>query len=83
MTLANRGIDRDPAKEVVPEVVTLACSSQEGGRPLESPAARQEKLPNYPVIAVVGFLAAGVSFAWWSGSNISQLFANEQIRRGQ
>jgi GlpG protein len=77
------GDERDSLRQEDPQAATLSPTSRESGRASESTVARQEKLPNYPVIAVGGFLAAGVSYAWWSGSNISQLFANAEIRRGE
>jgi membrane associated rhomboid family serine protease len=77
------GDERDSLRQQDPQAATLPPTSHESGRAIESTVARQEKLPNYPVIALVGFLAAGVSFAWWNGSNISQLVENAEIRRGQ
>src|SRR5215472_11131092 len=44
---------------------------------------RWKEIPNYPVIFGVGLLAAGVTIAWWLGANISPLFENAEIRRGQ
>ena len=76
------GDERDPLSQEASHPATLS-TAEGSGRTIESPVARQEKLPNYPVIALVGFLAVGVSFAWWNGSNISQLFENAEIRRGQ
>ncbi len=77
------GDERDPLSQEASHAATLSTIAAESGRTIESPVARQEKLPNYPVIALVGFLAAGVSLAWWNGSNISQLFENAEIRCGQ
>jgi membrane associated rhomboid family serine protease len=42
-----------------------------------------KELPKYPVIAGIGLLSIGVTVAWWSGTNISFLFENAEIRRGQ
>jgi hypothetical protein len=64
------GDERDSLRQPDPQGATLSPIFQESGQASLSTVARQEKLPNYPVIAVVGFLAAGASFAWWSGSNI-------------
>jgi len=44
---------------------------------------RWTDIPNYPVIAGIGVLAAAVTIAWWRGANISDLFASGEIRRGQ
>jgi GlpG protein len=35
------------------------------------------------VISGIALLAVGVTIAWWSGTNISSLFENAEIRRGQ
>ena len=42
-----------------------------------------KEIPQYPVISGVALLAVGVTIAWWSGTNISPLFENAEIRRGQ
>jgi membrane associated rhomboid family serine protease len=42
-----------------------------------------KEIPQYPVITGVALIAAGLTLAWWTGSNISALFANAEIRRGQ
>jgi len=48
-----------------------------------SSAPSWKELPKYPVIAGIGLLSIGVTVAWWSGTNISFLFENAEIRRGQ
>jgi GlpG protein len=40
-------------------------------------------IPRYPVISGIAFLATAVTIAWWSGKNISLLFENAEIRRGE
>lgn len=42
-----------------------------------------KEIPKYPVISGIALLAVGVTIAWWSGTNISPLFENAEIRRGQ
>lgn len=42
-----------------------------------------KEIPKYPVISGIALLAVGVTIAWWTGSNISSLFENAEIRRGQ
>jgi membrane associated rhomboid family serine protease len=42
-----------------------------------------KEIPKYPVICGIALLAVGVTIAWWSGTNISPLFENAEIRRGQ
>jgi len=42
-----------------------------------------KEIPKYPVVVGVGLLAIGVTLAWWTGTNISSLFENAEIRRGQ
>src|SRR5262249_49771910 len=42
-----------------------------------------KEFPRYPVVSGVAQLAVGVTIAWWSGINISPLFENAEIRRGQ
>jgi len=44
---------------------------------------RWKEIPNYPVISGIAVLAIGVTIAWWAGTNISPLFENAEIRRGQ
>jgi membrane associated rhomboid family serine protease len=44
---------------------------------------RWKEIPQYPVVLGVALLATGVTVAWWTGKNISPLFANAEIRRGQ
>jgi membrane associated rhomboid family serine protease len=44
---------------------------------------RWKEIPNYPVVSGVAILAVGVTIAWWTGTNISPLFENAEIRRGQ
>ena len=44
---------------------------------------RWREIPKYPVIFGIALLATGVTAAWWTGTNISPLFENAQIRRGQ
>ncbi len=42
-----------------------------------------KEIPEYPVISGLTLLAAGVTIAWWTGTNISPLIENAEIRRGQ
>jgi len=42
-----------------------------------------KEIPKYPVVFGIALLATGVTVAWWTGTNISPLFENAQIRRGQ
>lgn len=42
-----------------------------------------KEIPKYPVITGIAILAVGVTTAWWTGTNISILFENAEIRRGQ
>jgi membrane associated rhomboid family serine protease len=50
---------------------------------------RRPKIPgwrdvvHYPVIVTIGLIAIVVTLAWWGGSNVSILFGNAEIRRGQ
>jgi len=44
---------------------------------------RWKEIPKYPVISGIALLAVGVTIAWWAGTNISPLFENAEIRRGQ
>jgi GlpG protein len=44
---------------------------------------RWKEIPKYPVVFGVALLAIGVTLAWWTGTNISSLVENAQIRRGQ
>lgn len=44
---------------------------------------RWKEIPKYPVVLGIALLATGVTIAWWTGANISLLFENAQIRRGQ
>jgi len=44
---------------------------------------RWTEIPKYPVTVGIGLLAAAVTFAWWGGANISDLFPSAEIRRGQ
>ena len=44
---------------------------------------RWKEIPNYPVISGIAVLAVGVTIAWWTGTNISSLFEDAEIRRGQ
>jgi membrane associated rhomboid family serine protease len=44
---------------------------------------RWKEIPNFPVISGIAVLALGVTIAWWAGTNISPLFENAEIRRGQ
>ena len=42
-----------------------------------------KEIPNYPVITGIAILSIGVTITWWTGANISPLFANAEIRRGE
>jgi membrane associated rhomboid family serine protease len=42
-----------------------------------------KEIPKYPVVAGFAILAVAVTVAWWTGTNISFLFENAKIRRGQ
>jgi GlpG protein len=42
-----------------------------------------KEIPNYPVIVSIALLSVGVTIAWWAGVNVSPLFENAEIRRGQ
>jgi membrane associated rhomboid family serine protease len=44
---------------------------------------RWKEVPKYPVITGITILAIVVTIAWWTGTNISPLFENAEIRRGQ
>jgi len=44
---------------------------------------RWKEVPRYPVISCIAVLAVVVTIAWWTGKNISPLFENAEIRRGQ
>jgi membrane associated rhomboid family serine protease len=46
-------------------------------------APQWSEIPKYPVIAGVGLLAIVVTVTWWAGVDISFLFDNAEIRRGQ
>jgi membrane associated rhomboid family serine protease len=46
-------------------------------------APKWTEFPRYPVIASTAVLAIVVTIAWWSKVNISPLFANAMIRRGE
>ncbi|MGH6800358.1 MAG: rhomboid family intramembrane serine protease, partial [Methylocella sp.] len=46
-------------------------------------APKLTELPRYPVIAGTAALAVGVTIAWWAKIDISPLFANAEIRRGE
>jgi membrane associated rhomboid family serine protease len=41
------------------------------------------EFPKYPVIAAVAISAIAVTIAWWAKADISALFENAEIRRGQ
>jgi len=45
--------------------------------------AKWNEISKYPVVSGVALLAVGVTIAWWTGTNISPLFENAEIRRGQ
>ena len=40
-------------------------------------------IPKYPVVISVALVATGLTIAWWSGTSMSGLFENAEIRRGQ
>ncbi len=42
-----------------------------------------KEIPKYPIVFGIALLATGVTVAWWTGTNISPLFENAEIRRGQ
>lgn len=42
-----------------------------------------KEIPKYPVISGITILAIGVTIAWWTGTSISPLLENAEIRRGQ
>lgn len=44
---------------------------------------KSKEIPKYPVIAGIALLALGVTIAWWAGKDVSSLFENAEIRRGQ
>jgi membrane associated rhomboid family serine protease/TPR repeat protein len=46
-------------------------------------APKISEAPKYPVIAGTALLAIGVTVAWWLNADISPLFENAMIRRGQ
>jgi membrane associated rhomboid family serine protease len=46
-----------------------------------TPSIRE--FPRYPVVAGTAMLAVGVTLAWWAKVDISPLFANAMIRRGE
>lgn len=48
-----------------------------------SPLSRCKEVIRYPVILGIALLAVAVTIAWWAGKDISPLFANAEIRRGQ
>lgn len=41
------------------------------------------EFPKYPVVALTAVLAVGITVAWWAKVDISPLFQNAEIRRGQ
>jgi membrane associated rhomboid family serine protease len=41
------------------------------------------EIPKYPVIVAVSIAAVGVTVAWYSGVDLTFLFENAEIRRGQ
>jgi membrane associated rhomboid family serine protease len=45
--------------------------------------SKLKEISKYPVIAGTVLLAVAVTIAWWTGKNISPLFASAEIRRGQ
>src|SRR5216683_2448506 len=45
--------------------------------------AKWIEIPKYPVVVGVGVLAVAVTIAWWAKIDISPLFENAEIRRGQ
>jgi membrane associated rhomboid family serine protease len=47
------------------------------------PAPKWTEFPRYPVITGTAILAVGVTIAWWSKIDISPLFENALIRRGE
>jgi membrane associated rhomboid family serine protease len=47
------------------------------------PIPKLKDTPKYPVITAVMVLATGVSIAWWAHADISLLFEDAQIRRGE
>ena len=46
-------------------------------------APKWNEFPRYPVIVGVAALAVGVTIAWWAKVDITPLFENAEIRRGQ
>ena len=46
-------------------------------------APQLKEFRRFPVVVGTAFLAAAVTVAWWNGTNISPLFENVEIRRGQ
>lgn len=42
-----------------------------------------KEIPKYPAISGIALLAVGLTVAWWSGTNMSLLLENVEIRRGQ
>ncbi len=47
------------------------------------PAPKWTEFPRYPIITGTALLATGVTIAWWSKVDISPLFENALIRRGE
>jgi membrane associated rhomboid family serine protease len=54
----------------------LACNSMRS-------APKLTEIPRYPVVAGMALLAVGVTVAWWAKVDISPLFENAMIRRGE
>ena len=46
-------------------------------------APKLTEIPRYPVVAGTALLAIGVTVAWWTKVDISPLFENAMIRRGE
>jgi membrane associated rhomboid family serine protease len=42
-----------------------------------------KEIPKYPVICAIALVAVVLTLAWWAGANVSLLFENAEIRRGQ
>ena len=42
-----------------------------------------KEIPQYPAISAIAVLAVVVTVAWWTGRDVSPLFENAEIRRGQ
>jgi membrane associated rhomboid family serine protease len=58
-------------------------SGTEATTPTMASTPNWKEMPKYPVVLGVALLAVGVTIAWWTHSNISVLFENAEIRRGQ